>query len=52
VIQMQSIACDEGGSLEDTEVCDNINNAIVGAGGDAQAIGEAYLNQLKNPDSN
>lgn len=52
VLQMQSIACDEGGSLKGTEICDNINNAIANAGGDVQAIGEAFINQLKNPDSN
>lgn len=50
VIQMQSLACSEGGSLKNTEVCDNINNAIAG-GGDAQAIGEAFINQLKNPNN-
>ena len=52
VLLMAPIACGTGGSLEDTEVCDNINAAILSSGGDAQAIGEAYLNQLKNPNSN
>lgn len=51
VIQMQSIACSDGGSLKNTEVCDNINNAIAGAGGNAQAIGEAFLNQMKTPNN-
>jgi hypothetical protein len=51
VIQMQSLACSDSGSLKDTEVCDNINNAIAGAGGDAQAIGEAFLNQMKTPNN-
>lgn len=52
VLLMAPIACAEGGSLEETEVCDNINAAILSSGGDAQALGEAYLNQLKNPNSN
>ncbi len=52
VLLMSPIACGTGGSLADTEVCDNINAAILSSGGDAQAIGEAYLNQLKNPNSN
>ena len=52
VLLMSPIACGTGGSLEDTEICDNINAAILSSGGDAQALGEAYLNQLKNPNSN
>jgi hypothetical protein len=52
VLLMSPIACGTGGSLADTEVCDNINAAILSSGGDAQALGEAYLNQLKNPNSN
>ncbi|MBY0385378.1 hypothetical protein K2X05_09485 [bacterium] len=51
VIQMQGLACADGGSLKNTEVCDNINNAIAGGGGNAQAIGEAFINQMKNPNN-
>jgi hypothetical protein len=50
VLQMQTLACGTSGSLKDTEVCDNINNAITG-GGDAAAIGEAFLNQIKTPNN-
>ncbi len=52
VLLMHPIACGEGGSLKNTEVCDNINAAILSSGGNPQAIGEAYLNSLKNPNSN
>jgi hypothetical protein len=52
VLLMYPIACGTGDSLKNTEVCDNINAAILASGGNAQAIGESYLNQLKNPNSN
>lgn len=47
VLQMKDISCGKGGTLENTEICDNMNNAIAAGGSDAQAIGEAFLNQMK-----
>lgn len=48
VLNMQASSCGEGGTFEDTEICDNMNNAIAAGAGDPNAIGEAFISQLQS----
>lgn len=51
ILSLQPIACLNNGQFVGSEVCDNLNTAI-NAGGSSSAIAQAYLNQLKNANSN